>query len=200
MDRIIERNLSDTSSLTEPNTAPPRSFMLGAVKKYTILALRYLSWAIASFWLVCSSSPADSAPQISANAPELVVTELDGKIFDLAKLKGKVILVNYWATWCAPCKKDMPKLDTFYRRHRDQNLEMIGISVDRPNDLPKVRRIAASLAYPVALMKEITVNGFGEPEGVPITWIIDAEGKVHDRMIDVRDELLSTFVVPLLSP
>ena len=56
----------------------------------------------------------------------------------------------------------------------------------------------ASLAYPVAMLKDMTVNGFGEPEGVPITWIIDADGKVRDRMIDVRDELLNGLVVPLL--
>jgi cytochrome c biogenesis protein CcmG, thiol:disulfide interchange protein DsbE len=197
IDRIIKRNCCDTSSLAGPNTAPSRSLILAAVKKYTRPALSYLCGAIASIWLVC---PAESAPQVSATAPALVVTELDGQTFDLTKLKGKVVLVNYWATWCAPCKKDMPKLDAFYRRHHGQNLEMIGISVDRPNDLPKVRKIAASLAYPVAVMKDITVNGFGEPEGVPITWIIDADGKVHDRMIDVRDELLSTLVVPLLSP
>jgi len=174
--------------------------MLAKIKKRTKPALTHVSGAIAIFWLVCASSPADSAPQIGAAAPALVVTELDGQIFDLAKLKGKVVLVNYWATWCAPCKKDMPKLDAFYRHHHGQNLEMIGISVDRPNDLPKVRKITASLAYPVAVLKDVTVDGFGEPEGVPITWIIDADGKVRDRMIDVRDELLSTLVVPLLSP
>jgi cytochrome c biogenesis protein CcmG, thiol:disulfide interchange protein DsbE len=174
--------------------------MLAEIKKYTTPILTHLSGAIASFWLVCASSPTDAAPQIGATAPALVVTELDGQIFDLAKLKGKVVLVNYWATWCAPCKKDMPKLDAFYRRHHAQNLEMIGISVDRSSDLPKVRKIMTSLAYPVAVLKDITVDGFGEPDGVPITWIIDADGKVRDRMIDVRDELLSTLVAPLLSP
>ena len=70
------------------------------------------------------------------------------------------MLVNYWATWCAPCRKDMPKLDAFYRRYHDQNLEMIGISIDRDSDLQKVRKVA-SLAYPVALLKGITVDGFG---------------------------------------
>jgi cytochrome c biogenesis protein CcmG, thiol:disulfide interchange protein DsbE len=173
--------------------------MLAEIKKFPTPALTHVSGAIASFWLVCALSQADSAPQMGATAPALVVTELDGKVFDLAKLKGKVVLVNYWATWCAPCKKDMPKLDAFYRRHHSQNLEMIGISVDRPNDLTKVRKVTASLAYPVAVLKDITVNGFGEPEGVPITWIIDADGKVRDRMIDVRDGLLGTLVVPLLS-
>jgi thiol-disulfide isomerase/thioredoxin len=107
------------------------------------------------------------------------------------------VLVNYWATWCAPCRKDMPKLDAFYRGH-EETMALIGISVDRERDLPKVRKVMTSLAYPVALLKDVTVDGFGQPEGVPITWIVDADGKVRDRMIDVRDELLHDLVVPLL--
>jgi cytochrome c biogenesis protein CcmG, thiol:disulfide interchange protein DsbE len=149
-------------------------------------------------WLGLAGGPVHAAPEIGKPAPELVVTELDGQVFDLAKLKGKVVLVNYWATWCAPCKKDMPKLNAFYQRYHGQNLGMIGISVDRPNDLPKVRKVMATLAYPVAVLKGVTVDGFGEPEGVPITWIIDSEGKVRNMMIDVRDELLNELVVPLL--
>ena len=139
-----------------------------------------------------------AAPAIDKPAPELVVKVLDGETFDLVALRGKVVLVNYWATWCAPCRKDMPKLDAFYRRYHRQNLEMIGISVDRDADLKKVRKVMATLAYPVALLKGISVDGFGPPDGVPITWIIDSDGKVRDRMIDVRDELLTSIVVPLL--
>ncbi len=141
---------------------------------------------------------AHGEPAIDKPAPALVVNTLDGQVFDLGKMRGDVVLVNYWATWCAPCRKDMPKLDAFYRLHHQQNLAMIGISVDRPRDLEKVRKVMASLAYPVAMLKSVTADGFGEPEGVPITWIIDADGKVRDRMIDVRDELLNGIVVPLL--
>jgi cytochrome c biogenesis protein CcmG, thiol:disulfide interchange protein DsbE len=148
--------------------------------------------------LVAPSRPVLAAPEMDKAAPELVVTQLDGATFDLAKLHGKAVLVNYWATWCAPCRKDMPKLDAFYRRYHQQNLEMIGISIDRGNDLKKVPKIATTLAYPVALQKDISTDGFGPPEGVPITWIVDAGGKVTDRMIDVRDELLNSLVLPLL--
>jgi len=144
-----------------------------------------------------TASHAFAAPEIGKAAPELVVTTLDGQSFDLAKFRGKVVLVNYWATWCAPCRKDMPKLDAFYRDHRDK-MAMIGISVDRQSDLRRVRKVMASLAYPVAMLKDVTDNGFGNPEGVPITWIIDTDGKVRDMMIDVRDELLNSLVVPLL--
>jgi cytochrome c biogenesis protein CcmG, thiol:disulfide interchange protein DsbE len=156
--------------------------------------------AIAQILLVAvAPGSASAAPEIGKVAPELVVTELNGQIFDIAKLRGKVVLVNYWATWCAPCRKDMPLLNAFYRSHHGGDLEMIGISVDRDSDLGKVRKVMATLAYPVAMLKGVTVDGFGPPAGVPITWIIDTHGIVHDMMIDVRDELLNSLVVPLLS-
>ena len=76
------------------------------------------------------SGAARAAPQIDEAAPALVLTTLDGVTFDLGKLHGKVVMVNYWATWCAPCRKEMPKLDAFYRKYHSQGLEMVGISVD----------------------------------------------------------------------
>ena len=111
--------------------------------------------------------------------------------FDLAKLRGKVVMVNYWATWCAPCRKEMPKLDAFYKKYQPQGLEIVGISIDFERDLEKTRKIARTVAYPMALAKAITDDGFGIPKGVPTTWIIDTEGKVRDRFIEVRDELLN---------
>jgi cytochrome c biogenesis protein CcmG, thiol:disulfide interchange protein DsbE len=152
----------------------------------------------AAVWMAVAGTPVLAAPEKDKPAPELVVTALDGQVFDLEKLKGKVVLVNYWATWCAPCKKDMPKLDAFYRRHHAENLEMIGISIDQPRDFAKVRKMTGSLAYPLALHKDVSDDGFGPPQGVPMTWIIDAGGTVRDYMIDVRDELLDGIVLPLL--
>jgi peroxiredoxin len=164
----------------------------------TVLARLIAAAGAVVAWLGLAAGPVHAAPEIGKAAPTLVVTELGGQPFDLAKLRGKVVLVSYWATWCAPCKRDMPKLDAFYRRYHDRNLEMIGISVDRPGDLAKVRKVMASLSYPVAMLKDVTDNGFGEPDGVPVTFIVDADGKVRDMMIDVRDELLDKLVVPLL--
>jgi cytochrome c biogenesis protein CcmG, thiol:disulfide interchange protein DsbE len=106
--------------------------------------------------------------------------------------------VNYWATWCAPCRKEMPRLGAFYRRYHGQGLEIIGISIDFPRDFEKARKAAQTVAYPTALSKAISEDGFGTPKGVPITWVIDADGKVRDRFIEVRDELLNGIVVPLL--
>ena len=161
---------------------------------------RYPIWAAAAtlLWFGVAAAPALAVPQIGEAAAPLVVTALDGTTFDLAKLRGKVVLVNYWATWCAPCRKEMPKLDAFYRHYHDRGLEIIGISIDFPRDYEKMRKAARSVTYPTAATKDISNDGFGKPGGVPITWIIDADGKVRDRMIDVRDELLNGIVVPLL--
>ena len=92
----------------------------------------------------------------------------------------------------------MPKLDAFYKKYQPQGLEIVGISIDFERDLEKTRKVARTVAYPMALAKAITDDGFGIPKGVPITWIIDTEGKVRDRFIEVRDELLNDIVVPLL--
>jgi cytochrome c biogenesis protein CcmG, thiol:disulfide interchange protein DsbE len=141
---------------------------------------------------------ANAEPVIDQAAPALVLTTLDGATFDLGKLRGKVVMVNYWATWCAPCRKEMPKLDGFYKKYHPQGLEIVGISIDFERDLEKARKAARGVTYPIAFAKAISDNGFGTPKGVPVTWIIDVDGKVRDRFIEVRDELLDGIVVPLL--
>jgi cytochrome c biogenesis protein CcmG, thiol:disulfide interchange protein DsbE len=144
------------------------------------------------------SGAAGAGPQIDEAAPALVLTTLDGATFDLGKLHGKIVMVNYWATWCAPCRKEMPKLDAFFRKYHARGLELVGISIDFERDLDKARKAARGVTYPVAFAKAISDNGFGTPKGVPVTWVIDADGKVRDRFIEVRDELLDGIVVPLL--
>lgn len=131
-------------------------------------------------------------------APPLVVTALNGQTFDLTKLRNQVVLLNYWATWCEPCRKEIPRLSAFYRRYHDHGLEVIGISIDRPEDLQKVRKQMASIAYPVAVLKDISENGVGKVEGVPTTYVIDTNGVVRDKFIEIRKELLNDVVIPLL--
>jgi thiol-disulfide isomerase/thioredoxin len=139
-----------------------------------------------------------AAPQIDAAAPSLVTSELGGEIFDLAKLRGQVVLVHYWATWCAPCRKEMPILDSFYRKHHAQGLEVIGISADRPQDIARVRKRSATLSYPTSTIDRISENGFGQPEGFPLTYVIDRDGIVRDKFIDVSEQLLADVLLPLL--
>ena len=154
--------------------------------------------ALCLLFTVTGWSSAGAAPSINDAAPPLVLSELGGDTFDLGKLRGKVVLVNYWATWCAPCRKEMPVLNSFYRRYHEQGLELIGISADRPQDFARMHNVSRTLAYPTSTLERISQDGFGSPEGFPLTYVIDRDGIVRDKFIEVREELLRHVVLPLL--
>jgi thiol-disulfide isomerase/thioredoxin len=157
------------------------------------------AFAVGTFATAFAADFAWAAPEIGDAAPPLVLTAIDGTSIDLAKLRGTVVLVNFWATWCAPCRKEMPTLDAFYRRHRGQNFELVGISVDFPRDAAKMRKAAAGVSYPAVGIKDIEVNGFGPPDGVPVTYVIDSEGIIRDKFIAIPNKLLNDVVVPMLA-
>jgi peroxiredoxin len=161
-------------------------------------------WA-ASGWvaLVIACHIALAATEVGQPAPPLAATELDGRGFDLAALRGKVVVVNFWATWCPPCREEMPALDAFYRQHHDQGLEMLGISADRPRDRGEVVNMMHAFSYPAAMLGDAKVNGLGAPDALPVTYVIDRAGIVRAKFradqMAVTEQSLAATVLPLLS-
>jgi len=133
----------------------------------------------ASLAAVALPSAGLARPAAGEPAPALVLPELDGTPFDLAALRGKVVLVNFWATWCPPCREEMPALDALYARFRARGVELVGVSVDRRRDRPAVEKAAARLHYPVGLLAEATSDGFGKQAALPVTYVVDRDGKVR---------------------
>jgi len=143
-----------------------------------------------------------AAIEVGQPAPSLVVQELDGQTFDLSAARGKVVVVSFWATWCPPCRKEMPALDALYRRYHAQGLEMIGLSADRPHDRSDVLKVMQSFSYPAAMLDDAKVNDYGTPSALPKTIVIDGHGIVRAELTPdqtaVTEKSLSAAVVPLL--
>jgi cytochrome c biogenesis protein CcmG/thiol:disulfide interchange protein DsbE len=143
-----------------------------------------------------------AATDVGQPAPSLVVRELDGQTFDLGAVRGKVVVLSFWATWCPPCRAEMPVLDAFYRRYHGQGLEMIGLSADRPHDRSDVTKVMQSFSYPAAMLDDAKVNDFGAPSALPMTIVIDGHGIIRAQLIPdqtaVTEKSLSAAVLPLM--
>ena len=136
-------------------------------------------------------------------APSLEAKLLDGKPFSLAAASGKVIVVNFWATWCEPCRAEMPALDAYYQKHRAEGLEIVAISMDQPADESKVREVMRAFTFDAGLGRDASFRGYGRIWRLPLTFVIDRKGILRkdgwygDPGIDAP--LLEKIVTPLLS-
>ncbi|MGH9474909.1 MAG: TlpA family protein disulfide reductase [Terriglobales bacterium] len=113
--------------------------------------------------------------------PSLAFTTLNGRHISLAALRGKVVLLNFWATWCGPCRQEIPGLEHLQREYNGK-LQVIGMSVD---ELPAgvVAKKAASLGinYPVAIASAAVQKRFGPINSIPVTWVIGPDGQLQQR-------------------
>jgi peroxiredoxin len=118
---------------------------------------------------------------------DFTLRDIDGKNWTLHDLRGKVVAVNFWATWCPPCRKEMPDLDTLYKRFKDQGFVVLAISDE---DISKVRPFIAAhdFTYPILLDPGGSVHKLYVVEGIPQTFVYDREGRLVAQSIDMRTE------------
>lgn len=146
---------------------------------------------------------ASGRPGGGAFGTALVLHTLDGRSIATDDLRGQVVVLTFWATWCEPCRKELPLLSAYAARHADRGLRVLGFCLDEPDALPAVREVAAGLSFPVGLLGSPYAGGYGRIWRLPVNFTIDRKGLLADNGWDAREpawtaERLDRVITPLL--
>jgi thiol-disulfide isomerase/thioredoxin len=117
-------------------------------------------------------------------APDFALYDLEGNLVKLSDHKGKVIIIDFWATWCGPCRMGIPYVVEIQSKYKEEGLIILGISVDQGNKKAVSEFAKAfNMNYPVLLFTPRVISAYGGIQGIPTTFIVDREGKVRDKVI-----------------
>ena len=123
----------------------------------------------------------------SSPAPDFALESLDGKTMHLSDFRGKAVLLNFWATWCGPCKIEMPWFVDFQKQYGAQGLQIVGVAMDDSGkeDIAKFAK-EMGVNYPVLLGKEEVGDAYGGVPALPETFFIGRDGKIVDKIIGLK--------------
>lgn len=144
---------------------------------------------ISSILIVSCGSINDksSKPKKGYFAPDFTLKSVDGKEYTLSRLRGKVVYVNIWATWCPPCRDEMPSMVKFFNRFKREGVDILAVSVDKDVDAVKKFIKKYNVTFPVLLDPEQKVYKLYNATAVPETHLVDKLGIIRDTMIGPFD-------------
>ncbi|MGS2777744.1 peroxiredoxin family protein [Robertmurraya sp. GLU-23] len=154
------------------------------LKKVT-LAVFLLSFMTFTLPHSMAKAAPDNLPglRVGEKAPDFELMTLDGKTVKLSDYRGKKVILNFWATWCPPCKAEMPDIQKFYNE-ADDNVEILAINIDPQYDVKKFVR-EANVTFPVLLDSKDEVNNLYRILTIPTTYFIDGEGIIRSKHLSV---------------
>jgi len=121
-------------------------------------------------------------------APDFELADLDGQTLNLSQFEGQVLVLNFWATWCPPCRAEIPDFIEVYNEYKDKGLGMIGISLDNMSEEELAPFVSDyGMTYPVALGTGQLVDDYKPGKYIPATIIVDKNGRIRTRHVGVMD-------------
>jgi len=126
-------------------------------------------------------------------APKFSLNSINHGKITSKNLKGKVVFVNFWATWCPPCVREIPHLQDLHEKYKDKGFVMLGPSLDQDrrgktgNELVSDFIAEHGITYPMGVSDQETVDKFGKIKGIPTTYVINRDGKIVDKLVGYRD-------------
>jgi cytochrome c biogenesis protein CcmG, thiol:disulfide interchange protein DsbE len=151
-----------------------------------------------------SSGAEANALRVGAPAPPATLVTLDGNRIATTDLLGRVVMLTFWATWCAPCRAELPLLSSYATEFAARGLTILGFALDEREDLPKVRKMARAFAFPSGLVADSSLRGYGRIWHIPVNFTIDRKGLLVENGWADRDatwtaERFDRIILPLLS-
>ena len=123
------------------------------------------------------------------NAPDFSLKDLDGKNIAFSDYSGKVLFLNFWASWCPPCRNEIPGFVEVYEKYKNQGMVILGVSVDHGGvDLVKSFAKQNNITYPLAMVTRQIIEDYRPGNSIPFTIIIDREGKIRERHLGYLDK------------
>jgi peroxiredoxin len=150
-------------------------------------ARTFLVATLVTLLLCWCGSQEDHSGLASRAAPDFALKDLNGRICRLADHRGKVVLLNFFATWCGPCHQEITDLVRLYERFKDKGLEIIGVSLDQGGEAvlrPFVKHYGIS--YPIVLGTSEVMLDYGGIKGIPTTFLIDRNGIISNYFVGLR--------------
>jgi peroxiredoxin len=159
------------------------------------LPLRWLKYGLPFLIAIIIQSPLgckrEAPKEKRPLAPDFTLTSVDGETITLSKLRGKVVLLDFWATWCAPCRLAIPHINDLYKAYRERGLEIIGLSLDKGSP-ERVRKFALTMGieYTIIMADDDLVKKYGISP-IPTTYLIDREGNITNKWVGFSKNLMS---------